>query len=223
MNETCDLASTTVLVVDDDPAVRDAVQRLLRSVGLAAIGYASPARLLAHVPDPPPACIVADMRMPEMNGLELHAALKAQGVGAPFILVTGYADLRLAVRAMRAGAIDLIEKPFEDQELIDSVQRAIRSGRSAAQALPPRDEAARRMARLTPREREVLALVVRGEPNKRIGRHLGLSTRTVEVYRSRMIEKMGAGSTAELVRVVTEHRLAAVNGAPFAPSERTGT
>lgn len=198
----------TVYVVDDDALVRDATRSLLRSVGLAVVGFGSPQELLARALDTPPACIVSDMRMPDMNGIELHDALRAAGNGSPFILLTGYADVRLAVRAMKAGVTDFIEKPFDDQELIDTVQRAIRAAPQGGLALPPRQEVAQRLVRLTAREREVLALVVQGEPNKLIGRHLGLSTRTIEAHRARVMHKMEAGSLAQLVRMVTEHRLA---------------
>ncbi len=198
----------TVYVVDDDALVRDAIRSLLRSVGLAVVGFGSPQELLARALNAPPACVVSDMRMPDMNGIELHDALRAAGNGSPFILLTGYADVRLAVRALKAGVTDFIEKPFDDQELIDTVQRAVRTDPQGGLTIPPRQEVAQRLVRLTAREREVLALVVQGEPNKLIARHLGLSTRTVEAHRARVMRKMQADSLAQLVRMVTEHRLA---------------
>jgi two-component system, LuxR family, response regulator FixJ len=188
-----------VHVVDDEPAIRESLGMLLRSVGLKSRAYAGAHEFLdAWRPDGTE-CLVCDVRMPGMSGLELQEALNARHVRLPVVLITGHGDVAMAVRAMKAGASDFIEKPFNDQVLLDAVNRALaraRNGQGAGRA-----EIEARLDSLTPREREVMLLVAEGRPNKVVATRLGLSTRTVEVHRARLMEKMQARSLADLVRM----------------------
>jgi len=189
-----------VHVVDDEAAIRESLAMLLRSVGFASRSYAGAQEFLgAWRPQQGPECLVCDVRMPGMSGLELQEALNARNASLPVVLITGHGDVGMAVRAMKAGASDFIEKPFNDQVLLDAVNRALaraRDGQGGGRA-----EVEARLATLTPREREVLLLVVEGRPNKVVATRLGLSTRTVEVHRAKVMEKMQARSLAELVRM----------------------
>jgi two-component system, LuxR family, response regulator FixJ len=189
-----------VHVVDDDDAVRDSLTLLLESAGLAARTYSSATALLASPPKPP-GCVLTDVRMPDMDGLTLQRSLAESGIRLPVIVMTGHADVPLAVEALKAGATDFLEKPFDDTQLLAAVSRAI----TASQRIHDEDAAiaaiAARIATLTPRESEVLQLLVEGLPNKTIAYDLGSSPRTVEVHRARIMEKMGARSLAELVRM----------------------
>lgn len=195
------MADTPIVhVVDDDDAVRDSLTLLLESAGLAARTYSSATALLASPPNPP-GCVLTDVRMPDMDGLTLQRRLAEAGVRLPVIVMTGHADVPLAVEALKTGAADFLEKPFEDTQLLASVTRAI----TASQRIHDEDSAvaaiAARIATLTPREAEVLQLLVEGLPNKTIAYDLGSSPRTVEVHRARIMEKMAARSLAELVRM----------------------
>jgi FixJ family two-component response regulator len=191
-----------VFVVDDEPAIRDSLALLLRSVGLATRTFESAQAFLDAFEPVANACLLADVRMPGMSGLELQDTLRARGVKLPVIVLTGHGDIAMAVRAMKAGAADFIEKPYNDQVLIDSVHRALAGARGApASAAADRAGIEARLATLSPREREVMQLVVEGKPNKVIATRLGLSTRTVEVHRAKVMEKMEARSLAELVRM----------------------
>ncbi|HEX9184617.1 MAG TPA: response regulator [Burkholderiales bacterium] len=188
-----------VHVVDDESAIRDSLGMLLRSVGLKSRAYAGAQEFLESWHPQAAECLVCDVRMPGMSGLELQEALNARGANLPVVLITGHGDVAMAVRAMKAGASDFIEKPFNDQVLLDAVNRALaraRGGQGAGRA-----EVEARLETLTPREREVLLLVVEGRPNKVVATRLGLSTRTVEVHRAKVMEKMQARSLAELVRM----------------------
>jgi two-component system response regulator FixJ len=147
-------------------------------------------------------CVLTDVRMPEIDGLALQETLNEHGVQLPVIVMTGHADVPLAVRALKAGAIDFLEKPFEDAQLLDAVRRALEESRRLDQATAVRSDAAARLAKLTPREREVLDRVVKGFPNKVIAYELGASQRTIEVHRSRVLEKLQARSLPELIRIV---------------------
>ncbi len=192
----------TVFVVDDEPAIRDSLAMLLRSVGLASRTFPSAPAFLEGFDAKAPGCVVADVRMPGMSGLELQEALRAQQARLPVIIITGHGDIAMAVRAMKAGAADFIEKPFNDQVLLDAVHRALAQSRAdAAPAGSNRPEIEARVATLTPREHEVMLLIVEGRPNKVVATRLGLSTRTVEVHRAKVMEKMGVRSLAELVRM----------------------
>ena len=197
----------TVFVVDDDAAVRDSLRMLLKSVGLPVEVFESGQEFLDADRDDRPGCLVLDIRMPGMSGLELHETLSRDGIAIPLLFITGHGDVPMAVEAMQAGAVDFIQKPFRDQDLIDRINRALEKDREMRGELRERDEIRRRMSQLTPREREVLELVTQGKANKVIAGDLNVSQRTVEIHRARVMEKMGANSLAHLVRMVIEaHR-----------------
>lgn len=196
--------SATVFIVDDDEAVRSSLRLLLKSVGLPAVAYGSARDFLAAWDPEQPGCLVLDVRMPNMSGLELQEELNRRGAIIPVIFITGHGDIPMAVEAMQHGAFDFLQKPFRDQDLIDRIQRAIeRDARNRAQ-LREKDRIRARYASLTPREREVLALVTAGKANKVMAGDLGVSQRTVEIHRARVMEKMEASSLAQLVRMVMD-------------------
>jgi two-component system response regulator FixJ len=197
------MTDATVFVVDDDQAVRDSLQQLLQAVGLRVQTYVS-ARdfLLAYRPDTP-GCLVLDIRMPGMGGLDLQAQLVEQGVQLPIIFLTGHGDVPAAVRALKAGAMDFLQKPVNSQSLLDLVQQAIRRDGEARAQSAERSEVVRRLATLTPREREVLDRMVAGKANKVIAVELAISERTVEFHRGKIMKKMCARSLAELVNMVS--------------------
>ena len=191
-----------VHVVDDDDAVRDSLAFLLDTEGLTVRTYETALQLLEHAADLAPGCIVTDVRMPEMTGLELVARLKGLGIGLPVIVMTGHADVPLAVEAMKAGVVDFIEKPFDDEVMLTAVRTALeRAPRQAGQEDSRIVEINQRLASLSAREAEVLEGLVAGKPNKIIAYDLGISPRTVEVYRANVMTKMQAGSLSELVRM----------------------
>jgi two-component system response regulator FixJ len=195
-----------VYVIDDEAPIRDSLAMLLRSVGLASSLFPDASGFLAAAPWQAHACVIADVRMPGMSGLELQETLRSRGAALPVIIVTGHGDIGMAVRAMKNGVADFIEKPFNGQVLLDAVHRALAQAATpptavAASAEGDREDIARRIATLSPREREVMALVADGLPNKTVATRLDLSTRTVEVHRAKVMEKMGARSLAELVRM----------------------
>ena len=192
-----------IYVVDDEASIRDSLAMLLRSVGLASRTFADAKSFLGAYEARSECCLVADVRMPGMSGIELQEALRSRGAQLPIIIITGHGDIAMAVRAMKAGAADFIEKPFHDQTLLDAVHRALeRSADPGVEAAAMDTDAVRkRLATLTPREQEVMALVVEGRPNKTVATRLGLSTRTVEVHRAKAMEKMQAASLADLVRM----------------------
>jgi FixJ family two-component response regulator len=192
----------TVFVVDDDPSVLHSLQFLLKSVGIDAETFSSAYEFLeAYDPDRP-GCLILDVRMPGISGLELQEELVARGSALPIIFLTAHADVPMAVTAVKAGATDFIQKPFRDQELLDKIQHAIEQNAQIREKLAEHTEIAARIASLTPREREVMALVVEGRANKVIAHELGLSQRTVEIHRARVMEKMQAESVAQLVQMV---------------------
>jgi two-component system response regulator FixJ len=193
-----------VFVVDDDEGVRNSLRFLLKSVGLPARALASAGEFLESYQPSQPGCLVLDVRMPGMSGLELQQQLNLRGAVIPVIFITGHGDIPMAVEAMQQGAFDFLQKPFRDQDLIDRIQRALeRDGRNRA-ALDEHARVRERLDSLTPREREVLALMTRGKPNKIMAAELGLSQRTVEIHRARVMEKSGAASLAQLVRMVLD-------------------
>lgn len=195
-------ADDVVHLIDDDDGVRQSVAFLLISAGFAVRTYDSAISFLASLGAVQPGCVVTDIRMPGMSGLELQRELGKRRIGRPVILMTGHADVPLAVEAMKAGAIDFIEKPFDDEVLIEAIKAAFAH---YAQQEGQRDEAAAIAAKLqalTPREREVLDGLVAGLPNKTIAYDLGISARTVEVHRANLMTKMGARNLSELVRMV---------------------
>ncbi|WP_313952164.1 response regulator [Accumulibacter sp.] len=193
-----------VYIVDDEPAVRDALGLLLQSVGLAHIGFPDAHALLAYPLSSGPCCLVSDLRMPLMSGIELVETLRKKGLFIPAIIISGHGDIKQAVRALKCGAADFLEKPFDDQDLIDAVHAALKRAANDADPSPTTvaDEAPPgRRAPISPREVDVLRLVVNGCQNKVIARQLGISARTVEVHRAHVMQKLGVTSLAELVRV----------------------
>lgn len=191
----------TVFVVDDDPSLRTAVERLLESVGLPCEMFSNANEFLKRAEHGVDGCLILDVRMPGPSGLDLQNALSAMGQEIPIVFVTAYADVPLTVRAMKAGALEVLTKPFDDQALLDVVNAALARARVRRQE---REETTRLRARfetLTPREREVMALVVTGPPNKQIAHQLGTTERTVKAHRAQVMHKMQADSLAELVRM----------------------
>lgn len=191
----------TVFVVDDDAAVRDSLSWLIKSVGLKVETFGSAQEFLAAVDKKKAGCVVLDVRMPGMSGLELQEKLAADKILLPVIIITGHGDVPMAVRAVKSGAFDFIEKPFNDQVLLDRIQQALKRDVETRKVEGHKSEVSTKLALLTPREREVLDLVVAGNPNKVIAAQLGISCRTVEIHRGRVMEKMEANSLSELVRL----------------------
>jgi two-component system response regulator FixJ len=192
-------AGTTVFVVDDDPSIRRALTRLIQSVGLAVEAFVGAEEFLQACDPERAGCLILDIRMPQLSGLDLQQMLASRGIELPIIFITGHGDVPTSVRAMKAGALDLIQKPFQDQELLDAIQRAIARDTELRKRRAERASAARRASLLTPREREVFVLVVTGMMNKEIAARLGISEKTIKVHRARVMEKMQARSVAELV------------------------
>lgn len=195
------MADGVVYVVDDDAAVRDGLKWLIESVELQVAPCPSAQAFLDAYDPARPGCLVLDVRLRGMSGLDLQAELARLDISIPTIVVTGHGDVPMAVRAMKLGAIDFVEKPFNDQELLERIQRAIEADQEARRGDRERAEACALLATLSPREREVLDLLVLGKANKEVADHLGLSTRTVEGHRARLMEKLACGSLAELVRL----------------------
>ncbi|HSK38543.1 MAG TPA: response regulator FixJ [Arenibaculum sp.] len=193
----------TVFIVDDDEAVRDSLDMLLEASGFTVETFASPTDFLASDAPQRPGCLIVDIRMPEMSGLEVQEQLNQAGHTLPVIVITGHGDVPLAVRAMKSGAVDFVEKPFDEETILNAVRNALESMRPrGTPACPP--ELLSRLAVLTPREREVLEGLVAGRPNKVIAHDLSISPRTVEIHRARVMEKMRADSLPHLVRMAIE-------------------
>lgn len=190
-----------VFVVDDDAGIRAALRRLLRLHGLALEMYASGRDFLDHADLHRSGCVLLDVRMPGMNGLEVQAELNRLHIPLPVIFLTGTSDIPMAVAAMRQGAEDFIEKPFDNRQLLVRVQQALEHARTRIRRSADRDAVLDRWRRLTPRERQVLELVTMGKTAKEIARTLGASHRTIEIHRGHLMEKMGAATLAELVRM----------------------
>ena len=197
-------ARATIFIVDDDMAVRDALKLLLRSVGQAVETFGSAQEFLDAYSEDRPGCLVLDIRMPGMSGLELQQKLNEKHSILPIIFITGHGDVPMAVEAMQAGAVDFIQKPFRDQDLIDRINQALEKDANNRAALGERTDIRKRLETLTPREREVLAHVVGGALNKQIAGRLGTVEKTIKVHRARVMEKMQASSLAHLVRMVLE-------------------
>jgi len=191
----------TVFVVDDDEAVRRAVDLLLESVGLRAQTYASAEEFLERYDTSWPGCLVLDVRMPGTSGLALQEILVAKGVDIPVIFITGHGDVSTAVRAMKAHAFDFIEKPFNDQDLLDRIHEAIERDVRNRQERAGSAEVAERIAMLTPRERQIMTMMVDGKPNKIMASELQISEKTVQTHRTRVMVKMRAESVADLVKM----------------------
>ena len=194
-------ADATVFVVDDDTSVRTALKRLIQSVGFKVETFDSAQAFLKHGTHDGPACLVLDVRMPGMSGIELQQQLTKAGLGMPIIFITGHGNIPMSVQAMKAGAVDFIEKPFEDQKLIDAINLAIKKNNKFRTEHAEIKDLQRRVDSLTPREHEVFILVVSGMLNKQIAFDLGMSEKTVKVHRARVMDKMKAKSLADLVRM----------------------
>ncbi|GAB4347076.1 MAG: response regulator transcription factor [Gammaproteobacteria bacterium] len=190
-----------VFVVDDDEAARDSLCWLVRSVGLEVETAGSAQDFLDRLDPEQPGCLVLDIRMPGMSGLELLSKLGEMGVNLPVIIITGHGDVPMAVRALKAGATDFIEKPFNDQVILDCIQNAIQKDAEQREALVRQRMLEERYKTLTPRERDVMAGVVDGLSNKEISRELDISVKTVEAHRARIMEKMKADSLSQLVKM----------------------
>ena len=191
----------TVFIVDDDPAIRFAMQALMDSVNIEHEIFASGDEFLENADDHRAGCLVLDIRMPGLGGLELQEELLKRDSTLPIIFITGHGDVPMAVDAMQKGAVDFIQKPFRDQDLLDRIREALKTDQERREEQKKHAEVAERLARLTNREREVFDLVVTGKPNKVIAYELGVSQRTVEIHRARVMEKMQARSLADLVKM----------------------
>lgn len=193
----------TVFVIDDDKAVRHFLRGLIASVNLRVEAFTSAQEFLAAYRSSLPGCLLLDIRMPGMSGLELQQELSVRGIDLPVIVLTGHGNVQVAVHAMKAGAVDFIEKPFNNELLLDRVQQAVAKSVDTYENRIKRDEILNRRKLLTPRERQVLDLVVAGESNKGIARHLHISEKTVEIHRAHVMGKMQAKSLADLVKIVS--------------------
>lgn len=195
------MSEPTVFIVDDDQAVVRSLRWLIESVQLEVETFASAQEFLDGYDAAQPGCLVLDVRMPGMSGIELQERLAAQRIRVPIIFITGHGDVQMAVRAVQAGAFDFIEKPFNDQDLLDRIQRAISFDSERRERDTQRAQLSALFVSLTPREREVMDLVVGGMSNKAVANTLGLSAKTVEVHRAKVMEKMRARSVSDLVRM----------------------
>ena len=192
-----------VFIVDDDEAVRQSTAWLIESIGLKVNTFSSADEFLDNYNNES-GCIVMDVRMPGISGLEAQEEMKNRGISLPLIFITGHGDVPMAVRALKRGAFDFIEKPFNDQLLLDAVQRGLKKNSETRESLIENESIDKRIASLTPREHEVMLRVTEGKPNKVIAHELNVSIKTVEVHRARMMEKMEASSVAELVKVTIQ-------------------
>ena len=198
-----------IYLVDDDEAVRDALGMLFKSIGVEHEAFASALDFLQHYDTRRQSCLVADIRMPGLSGLELQQRLNEQRSEIPIIFITGHGDVPMAVTAMKSGAVDFLQKPFRDQDLIDRIHKALDRDGDARKGRAEREEIRARLALLTPREREVMERVARGQANKVIAMDLGVSQRTVELHRARVMKKLRLRSVAELV-----HAIERIGGVP---------
>ena len=194
-------ADAIVFVVDDDPSIREAIESLLKLAGLRVEAFGTAQEFLRNERPDLPGCVVLDVELPGLSGLDLQRELAAHGIKLPIIFITGYGDIPMSVRAMKAGATEFLTKPFRDQDLLDAIQQALERDRVARQHLSEIAELRQRFDALTSREREVMSLVVAGWLNKQIVFELKISEITVKIHRGRVMNKMGAQSLAELVRM----------------------
>ncbi len=193
--------SPLVYLIDDDEAVREALAFLIRTVGLRVEAFAESAHFLSAFERDAIGCLILDVRMPGMGGLQVQELLAAQGVDLPVIVITGHGDLELCRRAFKAGAVEFLTKPIDEHALLEAVQKAVRAHILSRARLAASRQARERLERLSERERDVLGLIVDGLSNKQIAQRLGLSPRTVETHRANLFAKLEAGSLAELIRL----------------------
>lgn len=198
------MSTTTVFVVDDEPSVRRSLSRLLKTAGYHVEAYASAQEFLEQPPKEGLHCLVLDVKMPDLNGLQLQEALMETDRCLPIVFITGHGDIPTSVRAMRAGATDFLSKPFDASDLLAAIERALASAQEQLKERSVRREIEGRLATLTPREHEVLRHVITGQLNKQIAADLGTSEKTIKVHRGRMMRKMQVQSVAELVRLCEE-------------------
>jgi FixJ family two-component response regulator len=208
------IASPTVLIVDDDPSLREALSDLFSSVGLRAKVFASASELLQGTLPDAPSCLVLDIRLPGLSGLDFQAQLVRANIHIPIIIMTGHGDIPMSVRAMKAGAVDFLTKPFRDQDMLDAVAQAIERDRTRRDSERARAELTGLFESLSPREREVMTLVTAGLMNKQAAAEIGLSEITVKIHRGHVMKKMGARSLADLVRMAEILGLHAAKNAP---------
>ena len=195
-----------VFVVDDDDAVRDSIAELVGSVGLRAVTFASARQFLDAFDPRRPGCLVLDVRMANMSGPALQDRLNVLGASIPIVFISGHGDIAVAVKTIKAGAVDFVQKPYREQQLLDSINEALQRDATARRTADVHGDFAQRQATLTEREREVMALVVKGLSSKVIARTLGISYRTVELHRGHILEKFGVHSVASLIRMAFEQR-----------------
>ena len=191
----------TVFIIDDDRGMRQAVQDLVESVGLRAESFATGQEFLNRKRTSDPSCLVLDVRLPQMSGLDFQRRLTEIGMQIPIIFITAHGDVPMSVRALKSGAVEFLTKPFRDQDLLDAIQQALQRDRAAREQQAEILDARERYQTLTPREREVMALIVSGLLNKQIASEIGASEATVKIHRSNMMQKMQVGSLIELVRM----------------------
>ena len=200
-------AVPTVFIIDDDRGMRQAIQDLVESVGLRAEPFATGEEFLKRKRSNDPSCLVLDVRLPQISGLDFQRQLAETGVQIPIIFVTAHGDVPMSVRALKSGAVEFLTKPFRDQDLLDAIQQALQRDRADRERQAEIHDLQERYHTLTPREREVMALVVTGILNKQIASEIGASEATVKIHRGQVMEKMKAGSVVELVRMADKLKL----------------